>query len=89
MRDRALDKAFRLHGAYAPKDPKEAAQFGVKVVIIDVPRPQYDVFMPDIGPGQLLGASGSNGHKRPAKSKTHTYGAKRGWRCTLCGGVVA
>jgi|SRR5580765_2706743 hypothetical protein len=33
VRDRALDKAFRLHGAYAPKDPKEAAQFGVKVVI--------------------------------------------------------
>ena len=63
VRDRALDKAFRLHGAYAPKDPKEAAQFGIKVVIIDVPRPQHGVFMPDVGPGQLPGASGSNGHK--------------------------
>jgi hypothetical protein len=37
-----------MHGA--PKDPKEAAQFGVKVVIIDVPRPLHGVFMADIGP---------------------------------------
>jgi hypothetical protein len=54
VRDRALDKAFRLHGAYAPKDPKEAAQFGVKVVIIDVPRPQHGVWMPDVGPGAIV-----------------------------------
>ena len=71
VRDRALDKAFRLHGAYAPKDPKEAAHFGAKVVIVDIPRPQIGVFMPDIGPGQLpaLLAKNSktgatpNGHK--------------------------
>jgi hypothetical protein len=62
IRDRAVDKAFRLHGAYAPKDPKEAAQFGIKVVIIDVPRPQHGTFMPDVGPAKLP-PSGSNGHK--------------------------
>jgi len=32
----ALDKAFLLHGSYAPRDPKEAAQFGVKVIIQDL-----------------------------------------------------
>jgi Terminase small subunit len=66
IRDRAVDKAFRLQGAYAPKDPKEAAQFGVKVVIIDVPRPQVGVYMPDIGPGDPLPplpSNGFNGHK--------------------------
>jgi len=63
VRDRALDKAFRLHGAYAPKDPKEAAQFGVKVVIIDVPRPQHGTFMEDVGPAKLPPSNGSNGHK--------------------------
>jgi hypothetical protein len=30
---------FELHGSYAPRDPKEAAQFGVKVVVVDMPRP--------------------------------------------------
>ena len=42
----ALDKAFLLHGSYAPRDPKEAAQFGVKVIIQDirgVPRPPIDI----------------------------------------------
>ena len=29
----AMDKAFLLHGSYAPRDPKEAAQFGVKVIV--------------------------------------------------------
>jgi len=35
----ALDKAFLLHGSYAPRDPKEAAQFGVQVIVNDMPRP--------------------------------------------------
>ncbi|HXH66387.1 MAG TPA: hypothetical protein VNI81_04250, partial [Candidatus Limnocylindrales bacterium] len=30
---RALDLAFLLHGSYAPRDPKEAAHFGVKVIV--------------------------------------------------------
>jgi hypothetical protein len=36
---RAFDLAFQLHGSYAPRDPKEAAQFGVKVIVNDMPRP--------------------------------------------------
>jgi hypothetical protein len=59
---KAADMMLRMHGAYAPKDPKEAAQFGIKVVIIDVPRPQHGTFMPDVGPAKLP-PSGSNGHK--------------------------
>jgi hypothetical protein len=35
----ALKELFLLHGTYAPRDPKEAAQFGVKVIVVDVPRP--------------------------------------------------
>lgn len=34
----ALRTLFELHGSYAPRDPKEAAQFGVKGVVV-VPRP--------------------------------------------------
>lgn len=41
---RALDMALLLHGSYASRDPKEAAQFGVKVIIQD--------------PGLLRGANG-------------------------------
>jgi hypothetical protein len=33
---RALDLALQLHGSYAPRDPKEAAQFGVKVIVNDL-----------------------------------------------------
>jgi hypothetical protein len=47
-------------GLTPPRDPKEAAQFGIKVVIIDVPRPQHGTFMPDVGPAKL---PPSNGHK--------------------------
>jgi hypothetical protein len=35
----ALRECFLLHGSYAPCDPMEAAQFGVKVVVMDMPRP--------------------------------------------------
>ena len=35
----ALDTAFKLRGSYAPRDPKEAEQFGIKVVVLDMPRP--------------------------------------------------
>jgi len=69
---KAADILLRMHGAYAPKDPAEAAQFGVKAVIIDVPRPRRGVdWVPDVGPGQLpiattpAGSNGSpgNGHR--------------------------
>jgi len=61
-----------LHEAYAPKDPKEAAHFAVKVVVIDVPRPQLGVWMPDIGPGDPLPPLPSNGCKG-ASRKSETY----------------
>ena len=40
IRHTALDTAFKLRGSYAPRDPAEAAQFGIKVVVVDfrVPR---------------------------------------------------
>ena len=40
----ALDTMLKMHGAYAPKDPKEAAPFGVKVIVVDIPRPQRGVW---------------------------------------------
>jgi hypothetical protein len=39
----AIDTMLKMHGAYAPKDPKEAARFGVRVVVIDVPFPKHGV----------------------------------------------
>jgi hypothetical protein len=32
----SLRTAFELHGGYAPRDPKEAEQFGIKVVVVDI-----------------------------------------------------
>jgi len=43
-----------------------AEQHGMKVVVIDVPRPHHGVWMPDIGPGDPLPplpSDGSNGRK--------------------------
>jgi hypothetical protein len=59
----ALDLSFKLRGAYTPKDPATEAQFGVKVIVIDIPRPQIGVKMADIRPGDLLPLLPSNGHK--------------------------
>jgi hypothetical protein len=39
IRHAALRTAFELHGSYAPRDAREAAGFGVKVIKIDIPRP--------------------------------------------------
>ena len=39
IRLNALKELFLLHGSYAPRDPKKEEQFGIKVVVIDVPRP--------------------------------------------------
>jgi len=35
----SLRTTFELHGSYAPRDPKEAAQYGVRVIRVDIPRP--------------------------------------------------
>jgi hypothetical protein len=60
---KAADIMLRMHGAYTPKDPAAEAQFGVKVIIVDTPRPQRGVIMKDIGPGDPLPLLPSNGHK--------------------------
>jgi hypothetical protein len=57
----AINTMLKIHGAYAPTDPKEAAQFGVKVVVIDLPHPQHGAWMPGIGPGDLLPPLPSDG----------------------------
>ena len=49
---KALDLSFKLRGAYTPKDPAAEAQFGVKVIVVDVPRPKFK--LPDIRPGDPL-----------------------------------
>jgi hypothetical protein len=51
----ALRTAFELHGSYAPRDPKEAAQFGDKVIVVDIPRPPRNAI--DVTPG----GAGGNG----------------------------
>jgi hypothetical protein len=63
----SLRTAFELHGSYAPKDPKEAAQFGNTVVIVDIPRPPrpprnaIDV-TPRVAGGNGKPPSDNNGH---------------------------
>jgi hypothetical protein len=42
IRHASLRTAFELHGSYAPRDPKEAAQFGVKIIRVDIPRPSNE-----------------------------------------------
>lgn len=39
IRSKALDMIFRLIGAYSSKDQKPDEQFGVKVIVLDMPRP--------------------------------------------------
>ncbi len=36
---KALDMTFKLGGAYAPTDPKPEYPMGVKVIMVDIPRP--------------------------------------------------
>jgi hypothetical protein len=76
----ALDKAFLLHGSYAPRDPKEAAQFGVKVIIQDirgVPRPPIDIkpgmAIPELPTDTSNGAKPAvpENSKRPADKLGH------------------
>src|SRR4029077_1321620 len=35
----SLRTAFELHGSYTPRDPKEAAQYDVKIIRVDMPHP--------------------------------------------------
>ena len=77
-RMRALDMLFKLHGSYPPLDPKEAAQYGVRVIHVDIPRPlnEYNQFV-DVIPESALSHHGvkplstpTNG-KPPAKPPTN------------------
>ena len=56
IRHTALDTAFKLRGSYAPRDPAEAAQFGIKVVVVDVPRPPRNAI--DVTP-RVAGGNGT------------------------------
>jgi hypothetical protein len=59
IRHAALRTAFELHGSYAPRDPKEAAQYGVKIIRVDIPRPlnEYNQFI-DVIPESALSRHG-------------------------------
>ncbi len=62
----AIHKIFLLHGSYAPKDPKEAAQYGVKIRV-DIPRPlnEYNQFI-DVIPESALSRHGLTNGTKPA-----------------------
>jgi hypothetical protein len=63
IRHTALDTAFKLRGSYAPRDPKEAAQFGIKVVVVDIPRPPKHHPAIDVEPsGNGKSPTDQNGH---------------------------
>jgi hypothetical protein len=59
IRHAALRTAFELHGSYAPRDPKEAAQYGVKIIRVDIPRPpdEFNQFV-DVIPESALSRHG-------------------------------
>jgi hypothetical protein len=56
--------AFQLHGSYTPRDPEEAAQFGIKVVVVDIPRPPRNAIdmTPRVTGGNGKPPSDDNGH---------------------------
>jgi hypothetical protein len=59
IRHAALRTAFELHGSYAPRDPKEAAQYGVRIIRVDIPRPpdEFNQFI-DAIPASALSRHG-------------------------------
>jgi hypothetical protein len=69
-RHAALRTAFELHGSYAPTDPKEAAQYGVKVIQVDIVRPpnyfRQFIDVPPQKPKPMMPPSGNG--KPPADS---------------------
>jgi hypothetical protein len=67
IRHAALRTAFELHGSYAPRDPKEAAQYGVKIIRVDIPRPpdEFNQFV-DVIPESALSRHGLTYGTKPA-----------------------
>ena len=85
IRHASLRTAFELHGSYAPRDPKEAAQYGVRIIRVDIPRPpnEFNQFV-DVIPETALSRHGvapitppSNG-KPPAPTIGKPPGDKNG-----------
>jgi phage terminase small subunit len=64
IRHNALDTAFKLRGSYAPRDPKEAEQFGIKVLIVDISRPPRNAIdvTPRLAGGDAKPPTDNNGH---------------------------
>jgi hypothetical protein len=61
---RALETAFELRGSYSSVPHEDAAQTGVKMIVIDIPRPQRGVVVPDVlAPAQPPKHVIGNGHK--------------------------
>jgi hypothetical protein len=67
IRHAALGTAFELHGSYAPRDPKEAAQYGVRIIRVDIPRPanEFNQFV-DVIPESALSRHGLTYGTKPA-----------------------
>ena len=67
IRVAALRTAFELHGSYAPRDPKEAAQYGVRIIRVDIPRlpNEFNQFV-DVIPESALSRHGLTYGTKPA-----------------------
>jgi hypothetical protein len=64
-----LRTAFELHGSYAPRDPKEAAQYGVRIIGGGIPWPPNEFNHVDVIPESALSRHGVhplNPTKQPA-----------------------
>ena len=74
IRHAALRTAFELHGSYAPRDPKEAAQYGVRVIRVDIPRPpnEFNQFI-DVIPESALSRHGLTSGTKPAVPGTASH----------------
>jgi hypothetical protein len=78
IRHAALRTAFELHGSYAPRDPKEAAQYGVRIIRVDIPRPanEFNQFV-DVIPESALSRHGVNPLNPTAHENRNTPAAKK------------
>jgi hypothetical protein len=61
---KALDMAFKLRGSFVQPDPKLAEQAGVKVIVLDMPRPDRSGFVNASPLPALPGPGNGNGNTR-------------------------
>ena len=73
IQSKAIDMGFLLHGSYAPRDPKEAAQFGVRIIRNDIPRPatEFNQFI-DVIPESALSRHGVRPNGNPEQPTNGT-----------------